>query len=106
MKPALLRALAKADLEQLGHYYAKVGGDSLGQRALDEALRALSTLERHPGVGSTRWAFDGESPPLRAWRLDRFPALWMYFERDDHLDVVRLLGERQDISSILAADES
>lgn len=26
-----------------------------------------------------------------------------YFERDDHLNVVRLLGERQDSASILAA---
>lgn len=29
--------------------------------------------------------------------------LWFYFERYDHLDVVRMLGERQDIASILAA---
>lgn len=27
---------------------------------------------------------------------------WFYFERDGHLDVVRLLGERQDIATILA----
>ena len=30
-----------------------------------------------------------------------FPLLWCYFERGDHLDVVRLLGERQDIAAIL-----
>lgn len=105
MKPARLRVLAKADLEDLGQYYAEVGGNALGQRAVDDALSALATLERQPGIGSTRWARDGERPPLRAWRLDRFPALWMYFEHDDHLDVVRLLGERQDIGSILTADE-
>jgi toxin ParE1/3/4 len=30
---------------------------------------------------------------------------WLYFEADGHLDVVRLLGDRQDIVAILSADE-
>jgi hypothetical protein len=29
---------------------------------------------------------------------------WFCFERDDHVDVVRLLGERQDIAAILAEE--
>jgi toxin ParE1/3/4 len=33
--------------------------------------------------------------------MNHFPVLWIYFHRDDHLDVVRLLGERQDIATIL-----
>ena len=41
-------------------------------------------------------------PDLRTWRLSTFPLLWFYFEREDHVDVVRLLGERQDIGTILA----
>jgi plasmid stabilization system protein ParE len=28
---------------------------------------------------------------------------WFYFERKDHIDIVRLLGERQDISATLSA---
>ncbi len=40
-------------------------------------------------------------PGLRAWRVGRFPLPWCHFERGDHLDVVRLLGERQDIPAIL-----
>jgi toxin ParE1/3/4 len=35
------------------------------------------------------------------WRVAKFPLLWCYFERGDHLDVVRLLGERQDLAAIL-----
>jgi toxin ParE1/3/4 len=30
---------------------------------------------------------------------------WLYFEAGDHLDVVRLLGDRQDIIAILTAGE-
>jgi toxin ParE1/3/4 len=28
---------------------------------------------------------------------------WLYFEAQDHLDVVRLLGDRQDMVAILGA---
>ena len=43
---------------------------------------ALDQIELDPGIGS--------------------PLLCCYFERADHLDVVRLLGERQDIAAILS----
>ena len=43
-------------------------------------------------------------PGLRTWRVVKFPLLWCYFERGDHLDVVRLLGERRDIAAI-SSDE-
>jgi len=33
-----------------------------------------------------------------------FPLRWFYFEREDHRDIVRLLGERQDIVAILSKD--
>ena len=43
-------------------------------------------------------------PGLRIWKVAKFPLLWCYFERGDQLDVVRLLGERQDIATILGAE--
>jgi len=30
--------------------------------------------------------------------------MWCHFERDHHLDMVRLLGERQDIAANLGAE--
>jgi toxin ParE1/3/4 len=30
---------------------------------------------------------------------------WLYFEAKDHLDVVRLLGDRQDIMAILGQED-
>jgi toxin ParE1/3/4 len=36
--------------------------------------------------------------------VGKFPLLWCYFERGGHLDVVRLLGERQDIIAILGGE--
>jgi toxin ParE1/3/4 len=31
----------------------------------------------------------------------KFPLLWCCLDRGDHLDVIRLLGERQDLAEIL-----
>jgi toxin ParE1/3/4 len=38
------------------------------------------------------------------WPVARFPLLWRCFERADHMDVVRLLGERQDPAAILGGE--
>jgi toxin ParE1/3/4 len=86
----------------LAFHYALEGSAQLGQDCVNLALDALGLLATQPVMGSLRWAQPGEQPPLRAWRLKRFPVFWFCFERSDHLDVVRLLGERQDIAAILA----
>ena len=66
---------------------------------------ALDQIEVEPGVGSpVLWKILG-IPGLKTWRVTKFPLLWFYFERNDHLDVVRLLGERQDIAAILAEED-
>ena len=65
------------------------------------ARKAIDQLERNPGIGSPRIGELLDIPGLRSWRLSGFPLVWFYFERDDHLDFTRLLGERQDILSIL-----
>jgi toxin ParE1/3/4 len=54
-----------------------------------------------PALGSPRQAQLCGIPGLRCWRVADFPLQWLYFEAGDHLDVVRLLGERRDIVDIL-----
>lgn len=71
----------------------------------DAALGALETIQNEPGIGSPRIGQLCDIPGLRSWRVSGFPAQWFYFETDSHLDVVRLLGDRQDIAAILT-DES
>ena len=65
------------------------------------ARKALDHIEQNPGTGSPRIGQELNIPGLRSWRLTGFPLVWFYFERDDYLDFTRLLGERQDILSIL-----
>lgn len=89
------------DLVEVARHYAREGGPALGGRVFDAALAALEPIERMPSMGSPRLGQLCDVPGLRSWRLTEFPVQWLYFEAADHLDVVRLLGDREDILAIL-----
>ena len=104
MKPAHLRPQAEQDLVAAARWYADQGGADLGGRFFDAARQALQTVESAPSIGSPVLGKNIGIPGLRTWAVNTFPVRWFYFERDAHVDVVRLLGDRQDIAVILAAD--
>jgi toxin ParE1/3/4 len=101
LKPAHLRPQAEADLIEATRYYAKEGSVELAERMFDAAIAALEPIQQMPAMGSPRLGHLCEIPGLRSWRVTGFPMQWLYFEAEDHLDVVRLLGDRQDIVAIL-----
>lgn len=105
MKSARLRPLAEEDLVAAAAYYAQEGGRALGERMFDAALAALKPIQRMPTMGSPRLGQVCEIAGLRSWRVTGFPMQWLYFEAEDYLDVVRLLGDRQDMAAILSTGD-
>ena len=101
MTPAWLRPLAEADLVERSHYYVAEAGDDVADRFFDSAIAALRAVERMPGTGSPRVGELCDIPGLRVRRIEGFPCGWFYFVRADHLDVVRLLADAQDLDAIL-----
>lgn len=101
MKRAHLRPQALADRKDSVRYYRREAGPLIAENMVAAARKALDHIERNPGTGSPRIGQILDIPGLRSWRVSGFPLIWFYFEREDCLDVVRLLGERQDILSIL-----
>ena len=104
MKPAELRPQALRDQQGEVRYYRKEGGTRLALKVAKATNEALDQVELEPGMGSPRLGKVLGIPGLRTWRVGKYPLLWCYFERGDHLDVVRLLGERQDIIAILGGE--
>jgi toxin ParE1/3/4 len=43
-------------------------------------------------------------PGLRSWPLTRYPYLVFYIERDNHIDVWRVLQSQRDIAKWLSAN--
>jgi toxin ParE1/3/4 len=101
VKVALLRPLAKEDRNSEVRYYREKAGHDVAARLVVPMSLSLKQIQTNPGLGSPRWGQLAEIDGLRAWRISEFPLTWLYVERADHLDVIRLLGERQDILSIL-----
>jgi toxin ParE1/3/4 len=58
--------------------------------------KALQDLERNPSIGSPALGRLLGIDELGTWRLQGFPLTFWYFERADHIEVIRLVGQRQD----------
>jgi toxin ParE1/3/4 len=101
LKPAVLRPQALRDQQGEVRYDRKQGGPRLAVQVAKTTNAALDQIELEPGMGSPTLGKRLGIAGLRTWRVGRFPLLWCYFERGDHLDVIRLLGERQGITTIL-----
>jgi toxin ParE1/3/4 len=104
LKPAVLRPQASRDQQSEARYYRNEAGTRVAVRLVKATNAALDQIELDPGIGSPLVGKRLGIPGLRTWQVAKFPLLWFYFERGDHLDVVRLLGERQDIAAILGAE--
>lgn len=102
MTVARLRPLAETDLIERTRYYRAEEGDDLAGRFFDTAVESLRAIERMPGAGSPRLGEVCDVPGLRIRRIIGFPCGWFYFVRADHIDVVRLLADAQDLHAILA----
>jgi toxin ParE1/3/4 len=101
LKPAVLRPQSLRDQQGEVRYYRKEGGTRVAVKLANATNAALDQIELEPGIGSPTLGKLPGIPGLRAWQVAKFPLLWCCFERADHLDVVRLLGKRQDLAAIL-----
>jgi toxin ParE1/3/4 len=93
--------LAEVDLIDRTRYYTAEAGVDTASRFFNEAIASLRAAERMPGTGSPRVGELCDIPDLRMRRVTGFPCGWFYFERVDHLDVVRLLADAQNLNAIL-----
>jgi toxin ParE1/3/4 len=106
LKPALLRPQALRDQQSEVRYYRQQAQTRVAVRPVKATNAALDPIEFDPGIGSPVPGKALEVPGLRTWRVARFPMLWCYFERNDHVDVVRLLGGRQDVAALFGEESS
>ena len=96
-KPVIPRSLDVEDVDEALAFYLEEGGQDAALRFVDALERAYSHIGRQPASGSPRYAHELEIPGLRSWPVKPFSHLVFYLEREDHVDVWRVLHGRRDI---------
>jgi len=103
-KPVIPRELANRDVDEAIDYYLNEGAEQAALGLIEALEQAYTHIGRHPATGSPRYAHELNLPGLRSWPLSRYPYLVFYVERDDHIDVWRVLHGQRDIPVWLRDD--
>lgn len=104
IKRIIIRPKASQDLDDYFAYIAEHNLES-ALRFFDSARSTIAQLARVPGMGSLYPVKNPRLQGLRKWAVKDFRKyLIFYFDRDDAIEVVRILYAARDISSILDSE--
>ena len=101
VKPLIPRALARQDVEDALSYYLSEEAERAAPGFIDALEQAYAHIGRNPATSSSRYARELNLPSLRSCPLKRYPYIVCYVERDDHIDVWRVLHGMRDIPAWL-----
>lgn len=103
-KPIVPRSEANRDVGEAIDHYLSESAEQAALGFIDALEKAYAHIARHPATGSPRYAHALNLPGLRCWSLTRYPHLVFFIERDDHIDVWRVLHGQRDIPTWLGSD--
>jgi len=96
-RPVVPRQQAVRDIEEAVVWYLGQGAVPAALGFIDAVEQAFERISRNPAAGSPRYAHELDVPGLRSWPLARYPYLAFCVEREDHVDVWRLLAAPRDL---------
>jgi toxin ParE1/3/4 len=96
-KPVRLRELAHRDIDAAIEHYLAEAPEKVALGFIDELQKAFAKISMNPGIGSPRYAHELDLPDLRFKALARYPHLVFYVERDNHVEIWRVLHGERDI---------
>ena len=100
-KPVWPRELANRDVDEAIAHYVREGAPQAALGFIDALEQAYAHIGRYPATVSSRYAHELNLPGLRCWPLAHHPHLVFYVERDDHIDVWRVLHGQRDLPAWL-----
>ena len=96
-KPIIPRGEANRDIEAAIEHYLSEDAERAALGFIDALEQAYAHISRHPATGSPRYAHELNLPGLRSWPLTRYPHMVFFIEREDHIDIWRVLHGKRDI---------
>jgi toxin ParE1/3/4 len=104
-KVVVPRQAAHRDVDEAIDHYLRQAGGEIALRFVDAIERTYRAIGERPAAGSPRYAHELDLPGLRHRAVGHFPHRVFYVEREDHIDVWRVLDGRRDIPAWLAQFE-
>lgn len=104
-KPVIPREQARQDAGEAIAYYLAEASTAAALGFVDALEKAYAHIGRHPASGSPRYGHDLDLPGLRAWPLSRYPHVVFYVEREECIDVWRVLHGQRDIPAWMKEPE-
>ena len=100
-KPVVLRGRARHDIDEAIVHYSSMATAAVALAFIDALEDAFRQMADHPASGSPRYADKLILPGLRACVVKGFPYLVFYVERENDIDVWRVLHAARDIPAWL-----
>ena len=97
---AVPRPQADRDVDSALTYYA-TDNPKVARDFLKELQHSLVTIGEMPSIGSKRFAGSLNIPGLRVFPMTHFPFIIFYSERNNVIDVLRILHMHRDIVNLL-----
>lgn len=104
-KRVIHRRRADEDIENAIAYYLSEAGVDTAASLIDGFEDAMMKIARNPATGSPRYGHELSIPGLRHLPIVKFPYLIFYLERDEHIEILRVLHGSIDIPSWLSDNE-
>jgi toxin ParE1/3/4 len=100
-KPVIPRNRAGRDIDEAIVYYLREAGRDAALGFVAALEKAFLHISEHPAAGSTRYTIELQLPGLRSWPVAQHPYLVFYVERDESIDVWRVLQSQRDLPAWL-----
>ena len=97
LKPVVPREQANRDIEAILQHHLDNAAPAAASGFIDQLEQAFTHIARQPSTGSPRYAHELNLPGLSSWPLTRYPHLVFYLEREDHIDIWRVLHGKRDL---------
>ncbi len=101
VKAVIPREQANLDIDETISWYLAEGEPQAALDFVAALEKGFGHISRHAATGSPRYAHELNLPGLRVWSLSRYPHLVFYVERNDHVDVWRVLHGMRDLPAWL-----
>jgi len=104
-KAVIPRATGERDIAAAVDFYLGEGAEPAALGFVDALEQAFLQIGRRPAIGSPRYGHELGIAGLRHWPIRRYSHLVFYIERDDHVDVWRILHGVRDIPTGMRVPE-